>query len=73
MSALSPNSPCIGVCNLSPAGWCQGCYRTMCDITGWLSMDPAARWAVVRAAEARRVAAAPSGVAVQRISTTFGG
>lgn len=32
-------TPCIGVCTLDPAGFCDGCFRTGNEIAGWLSMD----------------------------------
>ena len=57
MSVPAPNSPCINVCNIGPAGWCSGCYRTIEEIAGWVRLDAAGQWAVVRACEARRVVA----------------
>jgi len=44
MNSLSPKSD----------GWCIGCFRTLEEITGWLKMDPARRWAVVQAAQERQ-------------------
>jgi uncharacterized protein len=61
MSSLSPKSPCIGVCSLGPQGWCVGCFRTMEEITGWLKLDPDARWTVVRSALNRRQFSPPHG------------
>jgi predicted Fe-S protein YdhL (DUF1289 family) len=58
MSPSAPNSPCISVCNIGPAGWCVGCYRTLPEIAGWMRLDAAAQWAVIRACEARRTASA---------------
>lgn len=30
------NSPCIGVCEMDPnTGMCEGCLRTMEEISGW--------------------------------------
>jgi uncharacterized protein len=54
MSVPAPNSPCINVCNIGPRGWCSGCYRTIDEIAGWIRLDAAGQWAVLRACEARR-------------------
>lgn len=32
-------TPCIGVCTLDPAGYCDGCFRTGDEIADWLSMS----------------------------------
>jgi uncharacterized protein len=58
MSASAPHSPCINVCNISPSGWCRGCYRTLEEIGGWLHLDAAGQWSVLRACDARRLAQA---------------
>lgn len=36
-------TPCIGVCTLDPAGFCDGCFRTGDEIARWLSMSDAER------------------------------
>lgn len=36
-------TPCIGVCTLDPAGFCNGCFRTGNEIARWLSMSDAER------------------------------
>lgn len=36
-------TPCIGVCTLDPAGYCDGCLRTGDEIAEWLSMSEAER------------------------------
>ncbi len=36
-------TPCIGVCTLDPAGYCDGCLRTGDEIAGWMSMSDAQR------------------------------
>ena len=39
MTTLRPVlTPCIGVCTLDPAGYCEGCFRTGDEICDWLSM-----------------------------------
>lgn len=32
-------TPCIGVCTLDPAGYCDGCLRTADEICDWLDMS----------------------------------
>ena len=40
MTTASPVlTPCIGVCTLDPAGYCDGCLRTGNEIAGWMSMS----------------------------------
>ena len=63
MSVPAPNSPCINVCNIGPRGWCSGCYRTIEEIAGWVRLDAAGQWAVLRACEARRAVAERRGAA----------
>jgi uncharacterized protein len=36
-------TPCIGVCTLDPAGYCDGCFRTGDEIADWLSMSETER------------------------------
>jgi uncharacterized protein len=36
-------TPCIGVCTLDPAGYCDGCFRTGDEIAGWVAMTDAER------------------------------
>jgi predicted Fe-S protein YdhL (DUF1289 family) len=54
MATIGPHSPCISICAIGPQGWCNGCYRTLSEISGWVRMDAEAQWAIVRAAEERR-------------------
>ena len=54
MPVTAPQSPCINVCNIGPQGWCQGCYRTLNEIAGWVRLDAPTQWAVIRAADERR-------------------
>jgi uncharacterized protein len=39
--AQPPQSPCIQVCVLDAHGYCQGCYRTIEEITRWSRMSAA--------------------------------
>ena len=38
-----PESPCVKVCVMHPAGLCAGCLRTLDEIAGWSSMSPETR------------------------------
>lgn len=40
-------SPCIGVCTLDEATVCQGCGRSIDEITRWRSMPDAERDAIL--------------------------
>lgn len=50
------SSPCVNVCRMdAPTGWCEGCLRTLEEITAWSSLDEPARRHICRALPARRV------------------
>lgn len=36
-------SPCIGVCELDAAGYCEGCHRTADEIAAWSTLSDEAR------------------------------
>ncbi len=36
-------TPCIGVCTLDDAGLCDGCHRSIDEITRWAQMGEAER------------------------------
>lgn len=36
-------SPCVGICSLDAAGFCEGCFRTGEEIAGWAAMSEAER------------------------------
>lgn len=44
-------SPCVSVCRMSPdTGWCEGCFRTLAEITAWsraADADKRRVWALV--------------------------
>ncbi|MEP6826275.1 MAG: DUF1289 domain-containing protein [Ramlibacter sp.] len=47
-------SPCISVCRMDAVtGWCEGCLRTLDEITAWGMQDDSARRAVWRRIEQR--------------------
>lgn len=47
-------SPCIGVCTMSEAGLCLGCYRTIEEIREWWDMLPAQRSQLMDVLEERQ-------------------
>ncbi|RXF75392.1 DUF1289 domain-containing protein [Hansschlegelia zhihuaiae] len=48
-------SPCIQVCVVDPAtGWCEGCYRSLAEIGGWMRFSDEERDRVMRQLAARR-------------------
>lgn len=50
-------SPCINICRmLQPSGWCEGCLRTLDEITAWGAMDDAGKRAVLLRLGPRRMA-----------------
>jgi hypothetical protein len=48
-------SPCVNVCRIDAAtGWCEGCQRTIDEITAWSQLDEAGKRAVWALLPARR-------------------
>jgi predicted Fe-S protein YdhL (DUF1289 family) len=53
-------SPCINVCRIDRrTGWCEGCRRTMAEISAWPTASEAERQAIVAALPARQPARRP--------------
>ena len=51
-------SPCIGVCAMDDlTGFCQGCYRTLDEITGWWDMDAPTQKALLETVATRELEA----------------
>ncbi len=47
-------SPCISVCRVdADSGWCEGCLRTLGEISAWSGLDDAAKRGVWRTIEQR--------------------
>ena len=42
-----PESPCVSICVMHPAGVCAGCLRTIEEISAWRAMAPDERRAVI--------------------------
>ena len=48
-------SPCTNVCQMhQPTGWCEGCARTISEITAWSRSSEADRCAILKRLPARR-------------------
>ena len=54
------NSPCIGVCAMGQDGYCLGCFRTLDEITRWLSFSEGERRRIVEALPQRLESLFPS-------------
>jgi predicted Fe-S protein YdhL (DUF1289 family) len=51
-------SPCISVCAIDPrTGLCEGCFRTLDEIAGWIAFSNDEKRAVLAALPERRRAA----------------
>lgn len=57
MSAITgedPASPCIGVCTLNDrTGLCEGCFRSLAEIAGWIDYSPEQKREVLGKVEER--------------------
>lgn len=41
-------SPCVGLCRIEPASqWCEGCFRTLDEITVWSRLDDTSKRQVI--------------------------
>ncbi|MEG3765617.1 DUF1289 domain-containing protein [Alteromonas sp. 14N.309.X.WAT.G.H12] len=47
-------SPCIGVCQSGPKGYCLGCFRSRDERLYWLKIDDAAKRTIIRACQRRK-------------------
>jgi uncharacterized protein len=57
---VHPPSPCKAICVLdADTGWCQGCWRTMEEISHWMLYSPEEKLAVLRRIGERRITSAP--------------
>ena len=69
MTTLQPVlTPCIGVCMLDPAGYCDGCFRTGDEIAAWQSMSETERFHLMAVVLPAREAHAIQGPSVQGAS-----
>lgn len=64
---MSVPSPCINICRMSPdTGWCEGCQRTIDEITRWSRTSDDDRRAILAAVTERREWLAESGAVATR-------
>ena len=47
-------SPCIGVCQSGPKGYCKGCFRSREERLYWLQVDDTTRKVILDACQRRR-------------------
>ncbi|GGF66960.1 DUF1289 domain-containing protein [Alteromonas lipolytica] len=47
-------SPCIGVCQSGPKGYCKGCFRSREERLYWLQIDDATRRVILNACQRRK-------------------
>ncbi len=54
-NGMNVKSPCTNVCRMNPAtGWCEGCARSIDEISAWSRADDAARLAILTRLPERR-------------------
>lgn len=49
-------SPCVGVCQSGPRGFCKGCYRSRDERLYWLKVDDATKRKIIGACVRRKKA-----------------
>ena len=49
-------SPCVGVCQSGPRGYCVGCFRSRDERLYWLKTDDATRRQIISACHRRKQA-----------------
>ena len=52
-------SPCVGICQISPQGYCVGCFRRLDEIAGWGSLPDGRKRQILEAVARRRGEAVP--------------
>jgi len=54
----SPKSPCISHCIIdTSSGFCEGCWRTLDEVSAWRTMQDTTKLATLELLEVRRLAA----------------
>lgn len=48
------NSPCIGVCESGPKGYCLGCYRSREERLYWHQIEPDVKYKIIKACASRK-------------------
>ena len=60
-------SPCINLCRMNPqSGYCEGCLRSIPEITEWGGADDRRRLAILTEVARRKAAAGATTAAVAR-------
>jgi predicted Fe-S protein YdhL (DUF1289 family) len=55
MSERDVESPCIDICRINQTtGWCDGCLRTLHEISVWSRLPPEGKRLVLQQIELRR-------------------
>lgn len=55
---MTPASPCINLCRMDArTGYCEGCYRSIDEITVWSRASDERKRAILQEVAARRAAA----------------
>lgn len=49
MSEDLTNSPCTGICAMGQGGYCLGCFRTLDEITHWISFTETEKKRIIEA------------------------
>jgi predicted Fe-S protein YdhL (DUF1289 family) len=49
-------SPCIGMCQSGPRGYCKGCYRSREERLHWLKIDDQTKRIIIKACNRRKQA-----------------
>ncbi len=47
-------SPCIGICQSGPRGYCKGCFRSREERLHWLKIDDQTKRIIVKACNRRK-------------------
>lgn len=47
-------SPCIGVCQSGPTGYCLGCYRSRDERLYWIKVDAKVKRQIIKACQRRK-------------------
>jgi predicted Fe-S protein YdhL (DUF1289 family) len=57
-TTLSPKSPCISHCIIDKdSGFCEGCWRTLNEVSAWRTMQDTTKLVVLKLLEVRRLTA----------------
>ncbi|TDF39375.1 DUF1289 domain-containing protein [Alteromonadaceae bacterium M269] len=59
-------SPCIGVCQSGPKGFCVGCFRSRDERLYWNKLEPEAKRIIIKASAARKRRAMRKGDSTQK-------